>query len=137
MSRISGSLFIVLIAASIAGVAQGADHTPKGMVAFFTTEGCPTGWSVPSYAQGRLIVGTSSSVGKTVGTRLSPATEPVHQHPFQVSLTIQQRGLAAGMSCCNETGAKYGTYTAPAASGTSSSSNGNLPYIQLTVCERQ
>jgi hypothetical protein len=59
---------------------------PTGAVMFFSLSGCPAGWSPYAAAQGRYVVGGSSSIGSTVGTALSSLeNRPVGQHTHTAS----------------------------------------------------
>jgi hypothetical protein len=125
--------FVFLITASTAIAAQ--DATPSTMVAYFTSQGCPAGWTIAAPARGRLIVAanTAATNGIQVGNPLSPATPPRHSHRYTATFNLPRLGIAAG-DCCNGTGAKAGSYTH---SSWSNTSNGELPYVQLTVCQKQ
>jgi hypothetical protein len=124
--------------------AQTDDQTPSGMVAFFMTSGsgCPAGWTAPPVAQGRLLLGVTdpTGVGKKVGTPMAAQTPPVHLHTFTTTITTSDRALAADASCCNEDGAKYGSFTVPDnAPGKTNRGNGDasgLPFIQLVACRK-
>lgn len=113
----------------------GGDTTPSGMVAFFMTTACPSGWTVPPLVQGRLVVGVtaSSAVGVTVGTALANQTPPNHSHPYTANLTMDYKSVSAA-KCCNNSGAGAKTYSVP---GTLASNTANLPFIQLVVCQKQ
>jgi hypothetical protein len=114
---------------------QVSDTTPPGMVAFFMTQTCPTGWAVPASVQGRLIVGVNdaSNVGLTVGTAMASQTAPAHQHAYSTTVTLNSKNIALANGD-NEQGAKKGDYKV---GGTTESSTSNLPFIQLTVCQKQ
>ena len=59
-----------------------ADATPAGFATFFRGSSCPSGWSVVSSAQGRLILtddGTMS-VGLTTNTVLGDREDRTHTH---------------------------------------------------------
>src|SRR5262245_46377364 len=78
--------------------AQPTDTSPSGMVAFFmaTAAACPSGWTVATMAQGRLIVGVTSgsAVGTQVGTALTSQSgtgttaAPTHQHSYAGSVSV-------------------------------------------------
>lgn len=126
--------FVFLIAVPAAAAPQ--DATPPGMVAFFTSHGCPAGWMIATSARGRLIVAAKDAAGNgiQVGTPLSSATPPTHNHKYVASFDLPKLGIAAGWGG-NNTGGKARKYE----TGTewANSSNGDLPYVQLTICQKQ
>jgi hypothetical protein len=105
------------------------------MVAFFMTQTCPNGWVVPASVQGRLIVGVNdaSNVGLKVGTAMESQTPPTHQHAYATTVTLNSKDIALANGE-NEQGAKKGDYKV---GGTTEPSTSNLPFIQLTVCQKQ
>jgi hypothetical protein len=123
--------------------AQTDDQTPSGMVAFFMFSGttCPDGWTAPSAAQGRLILGVTdpARVGSTAGTPMAD-TPPVHTHPFQTTITLSERDVMLDSGCENSDGA--GTQTANVPASPPGTTNGgtadpsNLPFIQLVACRK-
>lgn len=117
------------------GGSQGADSTPPGMVAFFMTETCPAGWFVPASAQGRLIVGVTdaSAVGLTVNAPMASGTAPTHQHGYSTTVNLNRKNIALANGSNNQ-GAKKGNYPV---SGTTEPAASDLPFIQLTVCQKQ
>jgi hypothetical protein len=111
-----------------------ADNVPPGMVSFFTTTACPTGWKVADPAAGRLIIGVSdaTAIGRTVGDPLGDAEDRVHGHGITASIDFPGKSISAADGSNNSGGAS-GTRTlagaaAPATSG--------LPFVQLTACVR-
>jgi hypothetical protein len=116
--------------------AQSTDTSPSGMVAFFMSSGatCPTGWTAAALAQGRLIVGVSSTstVGMKVGSPLASQTAPTHQHAFAATVPVSSRHISAS-HCCNNQGARNGGYLT---TGTTVAGTSNLPLIQLVVCQK-
>lgn len=133
-SRLAGC---ALVAALLQLVAPSAH---AGMVAFFDiVEGkCPRGWSEAVYAKGRLIKGTTKGgVGQVAGEPLADKTPPSHTHAYKVSAELASREVVAVEEFWpfdQNTGvAKSGEATT--ASGTSSSSNGDIPLMQFLTCE--
>ena len=139
--------FGLLLGGSVAAEAQSGDTTPAGMIAFFLTSGsrCPVGWSVPSKAQGRILVGVSDpkAVGGMVGTPLQAEAEPLHEHKFSTTVSVGHKGIAAIAccpTCCNEQAAGGGSYAVP--NGGPGTTDGghpettNLPFIQLVICRK-
>ena len=119
-----------------AGDADTAD-VPPGIVAFFgaADSRCPPGFRVPQEASGRLLVGATAAdaVGKTVGKPLADQEDRTHVHAFTTQVELPYKSISAADGP-NSQGAAARTYTdksttAPAASG--------LPFVQLTVCEKQ
>ncbi|HXA15395.1 MAG TPA: hypothetical protein VN380_00265 [Thermoanaerobaculia bacterium] len=113
------------------------DNTPPGMVSFFSGSGCPAGWGIAWAASGRLIVGTTDGPkrGSVVGDPMKDATPPTHTHTFKsASFTMQSRWIAGASACCNNSAAKTDTLWTP--EGPTVASDGNLPYLQLTVCQK-
>ena len=116
------------------------DSTPPGMVAFFMTETCPAGWVIPENVPGRLIVGVTDgvAVGKTVNSPMASMTVPEHQHKFKTTVTLSSKKIALANGG-NRQGARHGKY--PVEGTTDSSAKNpsimNLPFIQLTICQKQ
>jgi hypothetical protein len=120
---------------------QGGDATPPAMVAFFMTETCPTGWVIPASAQGRLIIGVNdaSAVGLMVNTAMGDMTPPTHQHGYSTTVNLNRKNIALANGS-NKQGAKKGNYTVggttePSPSGPNDAQG--LPFIQLTICQKQ
>jgi len=127
--------------------AQTPDTTPSGMIAFFMSSGvgCPTGWQIATQPQGRVLVGiaTGAEVGTTVGSPMADQTDPTHNHGFYPSVTLPSRNIAAA-HCCNNQGAKSGTYVLITSEGPprvpfvfTDPSTSNLPFMQLVICQKQ
>lgn len=119
-----------------AGDADTAD-VPPGIVAFFgqADSRCPAGFRVPQEASGRLLVGVTAAdaVGKSVGKPLADQEDRTHVHAFTTRAELPYKSISAADGP-NSQGAAAKTYsdssaTAPAPSG--------LPFVQLTVCEKQ
>ncbi len=112
------------------------DAVPAGTVAFFNgiDDGCPSGWSVPVGASGRLVVGVTvgNTVGGTVGPALSEGEDPTHKHDFETTVKIKKKGVTALNSCCNHSGAKK---TNLDLEGKTDESTSGLPFVQLLICE--
>ncbi|HLJ86067.1 MAG TPA: hypothetical protein VKZ53_04550 [Candidatus Angelobacter sp.] len=122
--------------AQAAALPPGTDDTPSGMVAVFTTPSCPAGWVIPANAQGRLMVGVTdpTTVGVTVNDPIANQTDPTHGHnPITGSSNFDSKSIAAA-NCCNTQGAASGTQQATAQVVPTGS---NLPFIQLSVCQKQ
>lgn len=117
------------------GGSQGVDSTPPGMVAFFMTEACPAGWLAPASAQGRLIFGVNdaAAVGLTVNPAMGSMAPPAHRHGYSTKVNLNRKNIALANGS-NKQGAKKGDYTV---GGTTKASDPNLPFIQLTVCQKQ
>jgi hypothetical protein len=111
------------------------DATPPGMVAFFMTETCPEGWVIPDKAPGRLIVGVTdpSAVGVTKNPALSNGATPAHDHVYATTVKIGSKKIALANGS-NKQGARHGNY--PVNSVTDAATL-DLPFIQLTICQKQ
>ena len=138
---VAGALFgIIAVALPSPALAAATDTSPTGMVAFFPQSECPDGWEPATYAQGRLLLGTTDlttyTLGKQVGTALANLTAPSHDHAFAVTLSLGEDELKYG-DCGGDTtgGAKKGDYTVngPTLSG----GNTGLPLYQILACEKQ
>ena len=134
------AIFIVSAVGWVAVAAAGADGTPSGMVAFFTSADCPSGWSTAGIAQGRAVVAVQlgSEVGKTTGAPLADKTAPTHGHAYKTDLDLPYKKVALA-SCshgltCGKSAAKAGSYTV---GGNTDNATSGLPFIQLTVCQKQ
>ena len=69
------------------GITANESQVPTGMVSFFDTSTCPTGWSEVPSARGRALVGVNGSagtVGGTVGTSLTDLEDRAHTHVVDV-----------------------------------------------------
>jgi hypothetical protein len=72
-------------------------------------------------------------VGLTVGTAMASQIAPTHQHTYTTTVTLNSKNIALANGD-NEQGAKKGDYKV---GGTTEPSTSNLPFIQLTVCQKQ
>lgn len=130
-SRLSLSISLI-ICLSMAFTAE------AGMVSFIDNphSKCPQGWAEVIDAKGRLILGTTDPalVGKTQGTPMQDQTPPLHQHDFTIGVQLKFEPVVA-LSGLNYS--LTGANTEYTASGTAAASDGNLPYMQLLVCEQQ
>jgi hypothetical protein len=120
---------------SMAATAPAGDSSPSGMVAFFMTTLCPSGWTVPAAVQGRSVVGVidPKTVGVVVGTPMANQNAPTHSHTFTGSMTMDSKEVSAA-HCCNNSAAAAKTYSVP---GTLNANTANLPFMQLVVCQKQ
>jgi hypothetical protein len=115
------------------------DDTPPGMVALFMTENCPTGWVIPDKAPGRLIVGvTNGDVGVTVNDPMTSMGVPAHQHKYETTVSLGRKNIALANGK-NRQGARHGKYSVEGTTVSSALNPSfmNLPFIQLTVCQKQ
>jgi hypothetical protein len=145
--RCLAASFAFLVASALPFPAAAQDTSPSGMVAFFMSSGagCPTGWTVATSAQGRLLVGVAdtSAVGVVVDNPMLNQTDPQHDHGYYPSVTLPVKKIAA-IHCCNKQGAQSGPYTLiksvgppRVASVFTQASTSNLPFIQLVICQKQ
>ncbi|GJL58782.1 MAG: hypothetical protein NPIRA03_16390 [Nitrospirales bacterium] len=136
-----GFILITVVAGFLAGTnaiaidSSGTDGTPSGMVAFFTTPSCPTGWNVATNVQGRAVVAVqnSSDLGVMVGTPLQDKTAPGHVHIYTTDITLPTKHAALATGGSDDSYAKSGKYTI---SGDLEEATSNLPFIQLVVCQK-
>jgi hypothetical protein len=116
------------------------DSTPPGMVAFFMTQTCPAGWVIPEKVPGRLIVGVTdgAAVGTTVNNPMLSMTVPAHEHKFKTTVTLERKNIAL-VNGGNRQGARHGNYSVEGTTESSAKNPSfmNLPFIQLTICQKQ
>jgi hypothetical protein len=127
----------LLLAVLASGPAALADSdVPTGTVAFFNLAACPAGWTPAAYATGRLVLATvdPGRVGVQTGTPLTNAEDRTHLHTYVGSVKVGDKEIAGSDSCCNDSAAEAKTYDF---SGTTAPATTRLPFIQLTVCEKQ
>jgi hypothetical protein len=133
----------------------------SGLIGYFATSTCPTGWSEVTAARGRYIVGlpASGSVSSTVGTALSnsenravgqhthTASDSGHTHngaDVHFAASVDNPGYqvpvigsswAGWYSTTNQMTihAGYANITVDAAGTTAGT---NAPYIQFIVCQK-
>lgn len=117
---------------------------PSGMVAFFATAECPTGWLRADELRGRYIVGLDpnrrSDVGKVVGSELGhmenrPAGQ--HRHTHRNTMPVAGGGrdqmMGGGRGGFNDPVENTGT--GDAAQGEPLKPGTNAPYILLSACK--
>ncbi len=127
---------------------------PTGLVMFFTTSSCPSGWSELTSARGRYVVGlpAGGSLSGTQGTALSNLeNRAVGQHNHTIydpghlhNLTAPNSGTNGGVwQTGNNTAGPTlaGALTSSVTTGITINSSGsitgtNAPYIQLLVCQK-
>lgn len=115
---------------------------PSGAVMAFDLASCPPGWSLYAAANGKVIVGLSSSdsefnsLGKTGGEKshaLSIAEMPSHTHNY-----IGGRGgpySSYGAYSADPAAYMYTTYSTGARGG-SGAHNNLQPYVTLIYCKK-
>lgn len=117
-----------------------------GMVAFFDRidGACPEGWKPAVNVQGRLIRGTvdGNRVGNVKGTPMKYKSPPEHSHALDIALRPVSQNVAAVEEFWPleqiKTVASAGWYSAGGGSlPRSGRSDGNVPYMQMLVCEEQ
>lgn len=119
-----------------AGPSFAATDVPTGTVAFFDLAACPAGWTTASYATGRLIVATTdgAKLRVQVGTPLANQENRTHTHTYATTVSVDDKSISGADSCCNSQAAHATTYDVK---GTTQAAATGLPFIQLTVCEKQ
>ena len=119
-----------------AGDADTAD-VPPGTVAFFGSADsrCPMGWRILADSPGRLLVGVTApdAIGKSVGKPLSDQEDRTHQHAFSAAVELPYKSISAadGPNGQGAGAKKYSTQ------GDSDPATSGLPFVQLTLCEKQ
>ena len=111
----------------------GGAVVPRGMVAFTTGAGCPSGWAPAAVAAGRLLVGTDQLdvVGRTVGEPLAAEEDRVHGHGAgAATLALPYKSISAADGG-NQQGAGAGAQPLTA---TVDGATSGLPFVQLTAC---
>lgn len=114
-----------------------------GMVAFFDkVDGiCPSGWQALDKAKGRLILGTTDSgrVGAVSGKPISNKTPPLHKHRMTIDFAPVAKSVVALEDfpfLKQNTGVASATKTwSIEQDDLMTASDGNVPYIQMLVCE--
>lgn len=136
--KIKRSTLLLLVALALAPAAASAadPDVPKGAVALFNLTACPSGWKPADYAAGRLLLVTTDAarVGKQTGTPLGNIEDRQHGHTYEASVFVNHRRISGADSCCNDSAAEAKIYSF---SGTTKSGTTRLPFIQLTICEKQ
>ncbi len=111
-----------------------AGPIPSGLVAFFTTGTCPTGWSVASSVAGRLVVGTGngSNVGAQIGQALADQEDRGHSHSVLLSVQPPSKSISGGNGT-NGQGADSGKAEA---TGVSATAKSGMPFVQWLACQK-
>lgn len=134
-SSLARALGAVLLCAAPAAYSADTD-APTGTVAFFNLTACPSGWKVADYATGRLVVATTDGAKLRVqlGTPLGNQEDRTHTHTYATSVNVDNKSISGANSCCNTQAASATSYPVK---GTTQESTTGLPFIQLTICEKQ
>ena len=139
---VKGFILITVVAGFLVGTnaiatdSSRTDGTPSGMVAFFTTTSCPTGWNVATNVQGRAVVAVqnSSDLGVMIGTPLQDMAALGHVHSYTTDITLPNKHAALATGGSDDSYAKSGKYTI---SGDLQEATSDLPFIQLVVCQKE
>lgn len=129
---------LALVGTDAAGQDAGQDDgIPSGTVAFFAGTNCPTGWTRPDYAKGRMVVAVvdGGNVGVTVGTPLGDQEDRKHQHGHSGSVQLLKKGIAANRGFLSSSGTEAQTYST-AGNGQQDAAPSGLPFVQLLACEK-
>ena len=128
--RVAASVAIPILCSML--VVLSLAQAPAGLTVFFNTQQCPPSWYEYEPAKGRLVLSVVDPVqgGTTLGESLAAATAPTHSHPYQVTVTLQEKNIAAD-SCCNSQGACNGAYVVK---NTTTSNNSGVPFTQAKLC---
>ena len=133
---IAGLLALFAGTSAIPEDSSAIDGTPAGMMAFFMTTSCPTGWSVATAVQGRSVVAVqnSSDVGVSVGPPLQDKTAPVHEHSYQTTITLPDKHAALISGGKDKAYAASGSYSV---TGDVDEAASDLPFVQLVACQKE
>lgn len=110
---------------------------PSGMLMFFATAECPSGWSQAGLSQGRFLVGLpeGGTPGQKFGGKtLGPGEKRTHKHGLQGSLKTTAHGIALASGGAANGYAKDDTHTYQA---TSDEESVAMPYLQLLQCQKE
>lgn len=110
---------------------------PSGLLLFFTTPECPSGWVQAGLPQGRLLVGLpeSGTPGQTFGGKpLGKGEKRGHRHELAGTLKTSSHGIALISGGGASGYARDGSHPYQVASDEASAT---LPYIQLLQCQRR
>ncbi len=122
------------VACSGSAMGASAGPIPSGMVAFFTSNTCPIGWSVATAVAGRLIVGAADdwSVGTSVGTALADKEDRSHTHGILVSVQPPSKSIAGA----NGGNGQAAESTKAEGTGSSGASSSGMPFLQWRACQK-
>lgn len=110
---------------------------PSGLLMFFTTPECPSGWVQAGLPQGRMLVGLpeSGTPGQAFGGKpLAKGEKRGHRHELAGSIKTSSYGIALISGGGAGGYARDGSHAYQAASDESSAA---LPYVQLLQCQRR
>ncbi len=122
------------VACAASATSDSPGPIPSGLVAFFTSNTCPSGWSAASAVAGRLIVGAADdwSVGTTVGTALADKEDRGHTHGILVSVQPPAKSIAGA----NGGNGQAAESTKADGTGTSGNSPSGMPFLQWRACQK-
>jgi hypothetical protein len=109
---------------------------PSGMLMFFDTPACPSGWK-RAQTQGRLIIGLPKGAPADLsfgGDPLEPGETRTHAHATSIALATSSHGIALASGCCGGGYAENGTYESK---DDTAAGDAALPTIELLQCEKQ
>lgn len=107
----------------------------SGVVTFFTTADCPSGWKKTQTTSGRFLVGLpeDATPGTTFGgAALQSPEEPTHVHTFSGDVEVSTYELALISGCC---AGGYGDHGSKSFSGTTEAAKVGLPFLPVTQCQ--
>lgn len=135
-SKRSALLLLVVLALAPAAAATADPDVPKGAVAFFNLAACPSGWEPAAYAAGRLLLVTTDAarVGKQTGSPLGNLEDRQHDHTYTATVYVNNRRISGVDGGGNDSAAEAKIYDF---SGTTKPGTTRLPFVQLTICEKQ
>ncbi len=122
---------------SLACVASGGSNTgpiPSGLISYFTTATCPSGWSAATSVSGRLVVGVANGadVGVTVGSALTDQEDRTHAHDVLLSVQPPVKSIAGSDGGNGQaTGNTTAESTVPSGKSTS-----GMPFVQWLACRK-
>ena len=127
------------------------EGVPRGAVMFFNLEGCPSGWSLLTEAQGRYLVGVPNGGerGAAIGVALEDKEDrPVGQHSHQINdpghshgaedQVLQENGedRGGGLLSHEEPGETAVASTGITIRPAGAKPGTNAPYLQLLICQK-
>jgi hypothetical protein len=132
----TGLPYVQLLACRKVSAPTVKKNVPSGMLLYFDTPACPTGWK-RAQTQGRLVLGLPKGAPADLsfgGNPLEPGETRTHTHATTTTLQTSSHGIALASGCCGGGYAQNGSYESKDDSAAGESA---LPTIELLQCEKQ